>query len=89
MEKSEPDKTQVSFRKPLILFALPFILFFPTLWLLTVYFPDHANAPERLGGAEQMRKIWGAYFVVFYFAFTVICFLWSLIVFLFRLRQRR
>jgi hypothetical protein len=89
MEKNESDKPQVSFRKPLIVFALPFILFLPTFWLLTVYFPEHAHAPEQFGGVEHMRKIWGAYFVVFYFAFTVICFLLALIMYLFRLRQRR
>ena len=59
MEKNEPEKPLVSFKEPLIVFALPFILFLPTLWHLTVYFPEHAHAPESLGGVEQMRRLWG------------------------------
>jgi hypothetical protein len=89
MENREPDKTQVGFKKPLIIFALPFICFLPTLWLFTVVIPGQAHAPEQFGGVEHLRRHWGAFFVVFYFAFTVICFLWALIVLLFRLRQRR
>jgi hypothetical protein len=89
MEQSEPDKPRVSFKKPLIAFALPFILFLPTLWLFTNFLPEQAHAPERFGGVEHMRKHWGAFFVVFYFAFTAICFLSALIMCLLRLRQRR
>jgi hypothetical protein len=89
MEKNESGKTRVSFKKPLVIFTLPFILYLPTLWFLTVYLPEHAQAPERFGGVQEMRRVWGAYFIVFYFGFTVICFLWALIVYIFRLRQRR
>jgi len=83
---TEPAKIQVSLKKPLICFALPFILFLPTWWFLCRYVPDHARVSEKIG-VEHMRMHWGVFWVITFFPFTAICFLSSLVMLFRRARH--
>lgn len=88
-ELGEPKRPSGSFRKPLVILALPFILFFPTLWFFHTYIPEHSEAARRLGEVEHLRVHWGVYWIVTFLPFTALCFLSSLIMFIIRARQRR
>jgi hypothetical protein len=88
IQPNESKKVQASFKKPLIVFALPFILYLPTLWLFHDFIPEHSDAPARFGGIEHMRVHWGVFWIITFFPFAAICFLSALIMFLLRLRKR-
>lgn len=83
------SQPQVSFRKPLVVFLLPFILFLPTFWFFHSFIPEHSEMARQLGEVEHMRIHWGMFWIVTFLPFTAFCFLYSLIMFVMRSRGKR
>ena len=82
---SEASRAQVSIRKPLIVLALPFVLFLPTWWFFCRYVPEHSALSSRMG-VEHMRVHWGVFWVLSFFPFSAICFLTSVVMLVRRAR---
>jgi cytochrome bd-type quinol oxidase subunit 2 len=72
--------------KPLIVFAMPFIVLFPYWWFLYHYLPERGAASKVLG-ADHMRVHYGVFWVLTFFPFTGICFLSSTIMLVRRARR--
>jgi hypothetical protein len=85
---NQTAQPKVSFTKPLVILALPFILFLPTLWFFHGFIPEHSEAAQRLGEVEHMRVHWGVFWIVAFLPFSAICLISSLVMFLLRLRKR-
>jgi hypothetical protein len=82
----EPTTVRVSIRKPLVIFALPFVVGFVTFWFLCRYLPAHTPVAGTKVTREDLQAEWEGLWIVAFLPFAAICFISSTVMFVRRAR---
>jgi hypothetical protein len=82
----QPTTVPAGMRKPLVVFALPFVVGLVTFWFLCRYLPAHTPVAGTKITREGLQVEWEGLWMVAFLPFAAICFISSVVMFAQRAR---